>query len=79
MLTKSDLKQIGNVIDERLEEKLEPIKEDLGKLQKDMKGLKKKVNKIDKTVDIIARNYDKEDVKLQRRVSKIEEHLSLPI
>lgn len=43
-----------------------------------MKYLKKKVNRIDKTVDLIVANYDEADVKLERRVKKIEQHLVLP-
>ncbi|MEK7451180.1 MAG: hypothetical protein AAB662_04565 [Patescibacteria group bacterium] len=73
MLTKSDLSQIGNVI----EEKLEPIKKDLTGLKKDVKYLKKKVNRIDKTVSLTVKNYDEADVKLGRRVTKIEAHLGL--
>lgn len=72
MLTKSDLNQIRGVVheeveivvDERLDKKLKPIK-------KDLKYLKK-------TVDIIVKNYDEADVKLERRVRKIEQHLMLP-
>lgn len=66
MLTKSDLNQIGGVIDE----KLEPIK-------KDLKYLKKKVNRIDKTVSLTVKNYDERDVKLERRVKRIETHIGL--
>lgn len=66
MLTKTDLNQIGNVVDG----KLEPVKEDL-------KYLKKKVNRIDKTVEIIVKNYDEGDVKLARRIKRIEQHLAL--
>lgn len=64
MLTKSDLNQIGNVVDEKLDHKLKPIK-------KDLKYLKE-------TVNIIAKNYDEGDVKLERRVKRIEQHLALP-
>lgn len=84
MLTKTDLNQIGQVIDERLDEKLEPIKKDLSclkidvtDLKKDVKYLKKKVNRIDKTIDLIVANYDEADIKLERRVKKIEHHLAL--
>lgn len=80
MLTKSDLNQIGNVIDN----KLEPIKKDLTILKtdvtilnKDVKYLKKKVNRIDRTVSLIVKNYDEADVKLEKRVRKIEHHLVL--
>jgi len=75
MLTKNDLNQIGKVIDgkldEKLDQKLKPIKKDLTSLKKDVKYLKK-------TVDIIVANYDEADVKLERRVRKIEHHLALP-
>jgi len=80
MLTKSDLSQIGNVIDE----KLDPIKKDLKTVQgglqtvqKDLKYLKKKVNRIDKTVSLTVKNYDEGDVRLERRVRKVEQHIGL--
>lgn len=85
MLTKTDLNQIGSVIDR----KLEPIRKDLNRIgdvideklapvRKDLTCLKKKVSRIDRTVNLIVRNYDEADVKLQRRVRKIEHHLALP-
>lgn len=81
MLTKTDLNQIGSVIDQ----KLEPIKKELGqvgqvideKLEKQLKPIKKDLRYLKKTVDLIVRDYDEADVKLQRRVSKIEVHLGL--
>lgn len=63
MLTKSDLQQIGSVVDEKLDSKLKPIK-------KDLKYLKK-------TADVIVKNYDEGDVLLGRRVKKIEDHLQI--
>lgn len=70
MLTKTDLNQIGQVIDEKLDFKLKPIK-------KDLKYLKKKVDRINKTVSLTVKNYDEGDVKLERRVRKIEAHVGL--
>lgn len=64
MLTKSDLNEIGLLIDSRLDTKLKPIKKDLKYLRK--------------TTDIIVKNYDEGDVKLSRRLKRIENHLSLP-
>lgn len=72
MLTKTDLNQIRNVVheeveivvDERLDKKLKPIKINLRYLRK--------------TVDLIVKNYDEADVKLERRVTRIEQHLMLP-
>ena len=66
-LTKSDLQQIGNVVDERLEVKFE----------EKLKPIKKELRYIRKTVSIIAKNYDEGDVKLDRRVRRIEQHLAL--
>ena len=63
MLTKNDLNQIGSVVDEKLDNKLKPIKKDLRYLRK--------------TVDIIAKNYDEGDVVLGRKVKRIEDHLGL--
>jgi len=84
-LTKSDLQQIGNVVDERLGKRLTPVEKRLGNIEerlnpveKGIKALRKDVRYLKKTVDIIAGNYDEGDVLLARRVKKIEEHLSLP-
>lgn len=87
MLTKTDLKQIGNVIDDKLDpvkkdltglkSDVSGLKQDVGGLKQDMKYLKKKVNRIDKTLSLVVKNYDEADVKLQRRVRKIETHIGL--
>jgi len=67
MLTKNDLNEIRSIVNDEIEtvvaKHLKPVK-------KDLRWLKK-------TVDIVARNYDEEDVKLGRRVTKIEKHLGL--
>jgi len=67
MLTKSDLQQIGNLIDKSLDKKLDiklkPIRKDLGYLRK--------------TVDILIDRTDREDMSLKKRVVKIEEHLQI--
>ena len=92
MLTKTDLNQIRGVVreevdvvvEEKLEKGLEPIKKDLTilksdvtDLKKDVKYLKKKVNRIDRTVSLTVKNYDEGDIKLDRRISKVEEHIGL--
>jgi len=72
MLTKSDLNQIrvivsdevDSIVDKKLDIKLKPIKKDLQYIRK--------------TANLIIKNYDEADVKLERRVRKIEEHLDLP-
>ena len=77
-LTKSDLQQIGNAVDERLKKRLGPIELRFTPIEKDLKYLKKKINKMDKTLDAVARNYDEGDVALGKRVKRIETHLNLP-
>lgn len=107
MLTKSDVNQIREVVHEEvstvvdavIENKLQPIKKDIGSLSedlkyvkndlkyvkkdfgylsKDLKHVRKEVKYIRQTVDIIAKNYDEEDIKLKKRVKRIEDHLALP-
>ena len=71
MLTKIDLNQIRSVVheevdvvvEEKLEEKLKPVKKDLRYLKT--------------TVNLIVKNYDEADVKPERRVRKIESHIGL--
>lgn len=63
MLTKTDLNQIGNLIDEKFDIKLKPIKKDLRYLKK--------------TVDILVDRTDNEDVALGKRITRIEEHLQI--
>lgn len=59
MLTKSEIDQIGEVV----EKTLKPIKKDLKYLRK--------------TVDLVVKNYDEGDARLERRLTKIEQHLSI--
>lgn len=84
MLTKKDLQQLGEVVDERIEKSLTPLRQDLSKIgdvidaklepiRKDLKRLNSKVNKIDKTVNIIVKNYDEGDVPLSKRIDRLEE------
>lgn len=75
MLTKSDLNQIGEVIDSRLDRKLDSA---LSPIKKDLKSLKKDVKYLKKSVDLIVKNYDEGDVKLDKRLKKVEHHLNIP-
>lgn len=71
MLTDNDLKKIGTLIDvkldrklnETLDRKLKPIKEDVVEIRKDIKRI----------VDF----FDREYLELRARVERIEEHLNL--
>ena len=86
MLTKTDLNQIRNVVHGEIDVELKPIRKDLGqigqvideKLDIKLKPIKKDLRYLKKTVDLIVANYDEADVKLERRVKKIEQHLALP-
>ncbi len=71
MLTNSDLQKIGTIIDQKLDEKLD------SKLDTKLKPIKRDITHIRKTVDLIAKNYDEADVKLERRVKNIERILSI--
>lgn len=64
MLTKTDLKQIDNVLASRLRQELKPVKSDISKIRKD--------------VDVMLSMFDREYIDLRRRMERIEEHLNLP-
>ena len=86
MLTKSDLSQIGKIIRDEttpiIQQELAPIKEDVASLKtdvavlkKDVGSLKKNVRYIKKTVGVMIDLFDRQDIKLIKRVDKIEAHL----
>jgi len=56
---------------------LSDVKKDLSNVKKDLKDVKKRVKKIEKTVDVVIDHFDREIVGTQKRVGKIEDHLSL--
>ncbi len=64
VLTKSDLQQIGSVVDNKLQAGLKPIKKELRYIRR--------------TVEVLIGRSDREETLLKRRVSKIERHLGLP-
>lgn len=75
MLTKSDIEQIRGVVREEVEMVVE---EQIDPLKKDVKILKKSVKKIEKTLDVAIKAFDEEDVKMAKRITKIEQHLNFP-
>lgn len=94
MLTKTDLQAIKEVIDERLEVKLEEkleskldqnlqsIKDDINSFKKQLEpisSMQKDIRSISKNVKILIDHFDKRDVRLQKRVKRIEDHLELPL
>jgi len=51
--------------------------DDLKKIKGIISPLEKDIKDVKKTVDAMARLLDSADVKLEKRVQRIEEHLSL--
>jgi archaellum component FlaC len=78
MLTREDLEQIGQVIDARLESKLEPISKQLDGVEKQLEVQDKDIKAIKRTVDLIGRTFNKDDVEILKRVERIEHHVGLP-
>lgn len=70
MLTKDDLIAIGQVIDQRLDKRLEPF-------TKDVRGMKSDLRKVQKDVRVMLAVLDRADVELSKRVERIEQHLGL--
>lgn len=54
---------MGSLVDIKLDKALKPVKKDL--------------RYIKKTIDVLIDRTDREDVALQKRVTKIEEHLQI--
>lgn len=71
MLTSDDLKKIGEVVDQRFDEKLEPIKKDIKSLKNGQKKLRKDLSLVLKYSDGASANHEK-------RITRIEDHLHLP-
>lgn len=67
MLTQDDLNEIKKIVD--------PLSRDISDVKKDLKDVKKRVRKIEKTTDVVIKVFDKEDVRLHKRITKLEEHL----
>lgn len=93
MLTKTDLNQIRKVVREEIEGESRSLKEDLQgeiklvriEIQKDIQALTNRIknleivtNKIQKDIKSIINFFDKEFLRLRKRVEKVEEHLNLP-
>ena len=74
MLTKNDLEQIGKII----KAETEPLKKQLDEQGKGIKTLQKDSRKIRKDVKAMLDFLNKEDVRLLRRVERLEEHIGLP-
>jgi hypothetical protein len=75
MFTKDELEQLGQVIDTRLDAKLD---EKLAPLKKDIKLLKRYTRSIKETVDVLAKQHDKELMHQRKQLTRVgtELHLS---
>jgi archaellum component FlaC len=88
MLTVDDLRKIGELVDQRLEvkldSKLEPIKkdiltikEDISGLKKDIKSLKSSDRRISKDLGLVLKYSDGARANHEKRITQIEDHLHL--
>ncbi len=92
MLTKSDLQQIRKIIREEIEEESENTRRELRtelklfrmqledrmeKIEDSLKNLSIRLRKVEKDISAAIDIFDKTDVKLTKRVEKIEEHLQI--
>ena len=80
MLTKQDLRQIGEVIEVKLrpiDEKVTGLDEKVTKLEKSQKALKKTLNRVAREQQAILGFLNKEDVETRKRVDRIEDYLGL--
>ena len=76
MLTKTDLKQIEGIVQGVVRnETRQIIQQELEPIRKDTKTLKKDMRYVKKTIDIMVRMFNEDNVKLRKRVEKIEDHL----
>jgi chromosome segregation ATPase len=57
---------------------LSDVKSDLSGVKTELQDVKQSVKKIEKNVETMLGFLDEQDVKLHKRVSKIEKHLNLP-
>lgn len=65
MLTKNDVKQIGKVLDERLDKKIYPLQKDIKQMKKDLKT--------------VINVFDIEILDMRSRLLRIEKHLDLTV
>ena len=87
MLTDNDLKKIGQVVDEKIEKRLKPIKDDMAslgqvvdeKIEKRLKPIKDDIAQIRKDMKTLVNFFDREYLELRKRVERIEAHLKISV
>lgn len=82
MLTKQDIELIGEVVDQTVEKRVEPLGKELVNLSKNLadfgkqlKVMNRKLNRVAKDVSWMSKEFDTEIVQTRRRVDRIEKHL----
>jgi peptidoglycan hydrolase CwlO-like protein len=78
MLTKDDLKQIGSIVDTKIDKQLDPVKKDIADLKKDMKTVKRDMGETRNDIKTLRAYFDRDYVNLRKRIDRIEEHLGVP-
>lgn len=75
MLTKNDVKIIGNLFDEKFDKKLDEKFENAFK--KHISSIKEDITQIRKDQKLIIRFFDREYLNLRKRIERIESYLKL--
>ena len=65
----------GNV--KTLQTGMDSLRTDATSLKKDVKNIKSSVRRLNKTADVIIDHFDRNQVRLRKRVDKIENHIEL--
>jgi len=73
MLTDNDLKKIGEVVDQKIEEKVGPI------IEKHLRPVKEDISHIRKDIKTMVGYFDREYLDLRKRVERIESHLKISV
>ena len=77
MLTKNDLDQIKNIVQETVQNEVSPLKNEVKMLKKDINNLIISVKNIRKDIRIIISLFDEDYTNLEIRTNRIEKHLNL--
>lgn len=76
MLTKDDLEQIGKLLDTRFKEERKHTKKLIhDEIQASETRLTAKIDKVQETVDIVQNVVVEQHMEIEKRVSRIEDHL----
>jgi predicted nucleic acid-binding Zn-ribbon protein len=85
-LTKDDLKQLGNLLDQKLDQKLQPIQDEILYIKQEISDIKLRITHIERRLDLLfemetedvqasygeIESVKKRVVKLERKVATLE-------